>query len=50
MAIFYLIFKKAALAFGSHGVKVPGLVIMCAAGASYSQLLIQHLETQVSVK
>lgn len=50
MAIFHLICKKAALAFGSHGAGVPGLVVMCAAGASYSQLLIQHLETQVSVK
>lgn len=48
--IFYLICKKSAFAFGSHGVEVPGLVIMCAAGASYSQVLIQHLETQVSVK
>lgn len=49
-AIFYLICRKAAPAFGSHGVEVPGLVTMCAAGASYSQVLIQHSETQVSVK
>lgn len=49
-AIFNLICKKAALACGSHGVGVPGLVIMRASAPSYSQLLIQHLETQVSVK